>query len=117
MEETTTTQTPQAVPTPQVATPTPTPPATPNTNPTPQVSMGGGGIIETLKGLNWLEIGFGILGAAALYSAISYYRWKQKYGDSETKSIQNKLDDLTMKYHDLESASLAKKQDNNEVLF
>jgi len=70
-------------------------------------SSGGsmGSVKEVLSSLNWVEIAFGVLGAAALYYTIYYYKFTMMNGKAVNTEIQNKLDDLSIKVADLQSAS------------
>jgi hypothetical protein len=95
------------------STPTPAPapvaiaPVTPVVAPTPtdtQSSGSGSAIIQTLKNLNWVEVGFGILGAAALYYAIYYYKYSIKTAKTFETDFQNKIDDINIKIADVSSS-------------
>ncbi len=115
MEETIPTPPAPAAPTPPTppvppapAAPAPAAPAQPAFTP-PASSGGGDNIIDSLKSLNWLEIGFGVLGAAALYFTIYYYRYNMIATKSSLDGMQNKVDDLTMKVSDLGSELAASK--------
>jgi hypothetical protein len=87
-----------------------TPPAVPATPPvatapvstTPQTS-GGNSVLQTMKNLKWVEVGFGILGAAALYYAIYYYRYSIKSSKAFQSEFQNKIDDINIKISDVSS--------------
>jgi peptidoglycan hydrolase CwlO-like protein len=105
-----------ASPTPPVAVAAPiTPVATPPTTitDTPQ-SSGSGAIVQTLKNLNWVEVGFGILGAAALYYAIYYYKYSIKSAKAFETDFQNKIDDLNIRIADV-SSSISELQRDNET--
>ena len=66
-------------------------------------SSGGGGIMDVLKNLNWLEVGFGILGTAALYYTIYYYKYNITLSNTFRNEMQNKLDEVTIKMQDISS--------------
>ena len=107
-----------ASPTPPVAvapvapiTPVATPPTT--ITDTPQ-SSGSGAIVQTLKNLNWVEVGFGILGAAALYYAIYYYKYSIKSAKAFETDFQNKIDDVNIRIADV-SSSISELQRDNET--
>jgi hypothetical protein len=119
MDATTPSSTPSTTPT---ATPsveaTPTPQPTPQA--VPQMAQGGstssgGGFKETLKNMNWVEVGFGILGATALFYAIYYFRYNINNQKSFVKNMEGKVDDLTIKMHDISSAMSKPKEDSLEV--
>jgi hypothetical protein len=57
-----------------------------------------------LKGLNWVEIGFGILGTTALFYTIYYFKYNINMNKSFKVDMQNKIDDLTIRVSDLSSA-------------
>jgi len=46
---------------------------------------------------------FGVLGSAALYYAIYYFRYNNQMNKVFVKTVENKIDDLDMKYSDLVS--------------
>lgn len=97
------------------ATPTPAPAPAPTPAPVPQAvapvntssdsgsESGGGSITETFKNLNYIQIGFGILGAAALYYAIYYFRYNIQMNKTFVKNVENSIDDLTIKIADVSS--------------
>ena len=60
--------------------------------------------MDTIKTINPVEIGFGILGTAALFYVIYYFRHNIVVSKTFQNDIQNKIDDLTIKYSDLQSA-------------
>lgn len=95
--------------TPPISTPPSTPPPAPMPPP-PTTPMGTGDegngdetLMGTLKSLNWIEIGFGILGTAALLALIQYYRYSLNQQKAFQIEVQNKIDDLEIKYSDLKS--------------
>jgi len=99
-----------ATPTPPVPAPAPAPAPAAPAAPAPMsmpMSMptgGGGKITDVLKRLNPLEIGFGILGAAALYYTIYYFKYNMTMSKTFRTDIENKVDELTMKVSDVQSA-------------
>jgi peptidoglycan hydrolase CwlO-like protein len=116
----------EAIDTTSVAsTPTPvaTPPATvpvvttaPTTiDTTSQSSGSGSSIVQTLKNLNWVEVGFGILGAAALYYAIYYYKYSIKTAKTFETDFQNKIDDINIKIADVSSSISELQTRDNET--
>lgn len=48
------------------------------------------------KSLNWLEIGFMVLGATSLFVLIKYYRDKAKEDKKERSETQRQVDELKM---------------------
>lgn len=86
------------------AAPAPAPAAAPASAP---ASSGGGmgSIKEAFQNLNYIEVGMGILGVAALFSLINYYRWMTMSGKALNTEIQNKLDEHDIKIRDLQSAT------------
>jgi peptidoglycan hydrolase CwlO-like protein len=102
----------EAIDTTAASTPAPAPAPTPTPTATPVVatptdtssSSGGSSVVQTLKNLNWVEVGFGILGAAALYYAIYYYRYSIKSAKTFETDFQNKIDDINIKIADVSSS-------------
>lgn len=73
-------------------------------------SMGSGGssmdsVKEAFSSLNWNEIIFGILGSAALYYTIYYYRYSLTNGKKANVEIQNRIDDIEIKIADMQGAT------------
>jgi hypothetical protein len=69
--------------------------ATPTTTPT----MEGGGSTSGgsfASSLNWMEIGFSILGVAALTYVVYYYRFKLKQDKMINNELQRQIDELKM---------------------
>ena len=62
---------------------------------------------------------FGILGSAALYYAIYYYKYNNQMNKVFVKTVENKIDDLDMKYSDLVSKvnQMEASQSNDLQLF
>jgi hypothetical protein len=83
----------------------PTPAAAPA--PASQQSSGGGidSIKDVFNNMNWTEVIFGVVGSAALFYTIYYYRYNLTMNKSFKTEIQNKIDDLTIKIADIQSAS------------
>ena len=83
----------------------PAAPAAPTAyNPPPlDGGSGGNGVMDILKRLNWLEVGFGVLGSAALFYTIYYYKYNINITKTFQTDFQNKLDDLTIKLSDVQS--------------
>lgn len=78
------------------------PTITPAPAPAPAPSSGVK-IADIFKRSNMIELGFGVLGAAALYFTIYYYRYSMTMSKSMSADFQNKLDDLEIKVGDLQS--------------
>ena len=98
-----TTSAPTPAPTmtpPQVVT---TPPATAANGTT--VPAASGSVQESLKKAvsNPLQLGFGIITTAALFYAIYYFQYNIRFSKTFVKTIENKIDDLDMKYADVVS--------------
>lgn len=90
---------------------TPTPPAAPVASAAPPApfvessgSGSGGSVKEVLSSLNWVEVCFGILGSAALYYTIYYYRYKIGQQKTEYTTLANKIDEMEIKMLDMESS-------------
>lgn len=100
-------------PAPAAATPpaaAPAPAATPSAPapaPAPESKGGGMGssIKEAISTMNWTEVVFGVLGSAALFYTIYYYKYNLTMNKSFKSEMQNKIDDLTIKLADMQSAS------------
>lgn len=60
-------------------------------------------LMSTLKNLNWVEVSFGILGSAALYFTIYYYRHNLNAQTAFKTDMQNKIDELQIKLSDVSS--------------
>lgn len=90
--------------------PTPAPPPAPAPMPMTAAPMSTGGdgpskqgVMEIMKGLNWTEILFGVLGTATLYYTIYYFRHNMSMSKSFQTDVENKVDELTMRVSDLSS--------------
>lgn len=98
--------------------PVPAPPMVQPQMPMPatQQSMAGGGSLDSFfRGVNWVDVGILMLGTAALYYTIYYYRIKIKAQKRELADMSNKLDMMDAKVLALqksaqESASANKRQ-------
>lgn len=104
--------TPIATPTPttapaQAPAPAPAPTPAPTPAPMPQVAesnvpmMADGGQTSSssgsfFKSLNWIEVGFAILGVYAISGAIMYYRYKIKQDKLINNDLQRQIDELKM---------------------
>ena len=89
------------------ATPAPAPAPAPVTVQTVQASSpvssySSGGIIDKLKQLNWVEVGFGVLGSAALYYTIYYYKYNMMMKKTTISELMNRMDDLEIRLSDME---------------
>jgi hypothetical protein len=97
---------PAAAPAP--AAPAPAPAPAPAAAPAPMapapMQSGSTDIKGIMKNLNWVEIGFGILGTTALFYTIYYFRYNINMNKAFKVDIQNKIDDLTIRVSDLSSA-------------
>jgi hypothetical protein len=67
-------------------------------------SSGGDSVLDTLKNLNWIEILFGAFGAAALFSAITYFRSNKNTVNPTLNDMYNKIDKLTIELSDVKTA-------------
>jgi hypothetical protein len=76
---------------------------------TPNVQMADGGNVSSdsgsgssngitgfLKDLNWLEVGFSILGVSALAYVIYYYRFKLQQDKLINNELQRQIDEIKM---------------------
>ena len=108
------------------ATPTPTPtpapaPAAPapayNDGGTTAPTGGGGTITQTFKNLDWVQVGFGVLGSAALFYAIYYFRYNIQMNKTFVKSVEARMDELTIKVADVSSVlnTQTQQQDNLDI--
>lgn len=87
---------------PQVVT---TPPMTAANGGTTPASTSGGSFQDSLKKAvsNPVQIGFGIITTAALFYAIYYFQYNIRFSKTFVKSVENKMDELDMKYADVVS--------------
>jgi hypothetical protein len=91
----------------QAPAPAPAAPA-PAAAPTPAPASGGGSmssIKEAFASLNWIEVGLGALGVAALFKTMDYYNYMQNVQKSARTELENKIDDLSIKVADLQGAT------------
>jgi hypothetical protein len=87
--------------------PAPAPAPTPAPAPAPApMNMGGGSskVTDIVKKLNPVEVLFGVLGAAALYYTIYYFKYNLAMNKGFKNEIENKVDELSMKVADVQSA-------------
>jgi hypothetical protein len=61
-----------------------------------ETSSSGGGVKAFFQSLNWLEIGFSILGVATLSSVIYYYKYKLKQDKMINNELQRQIDEIKM---------------------
>lgn len=88
------TATPQSSPImPPTSSPMATAPATPMADGGTTPTNSGGGFF---KSINWLEVGFMVLGAWALMQTIKYYRNKMISDKKEKTETQKQIDELKM---------------------
>jgi hypothetical protein len=89
---------PAAAPVPSAA-----PAAAPAVSPEPSFneSSSDNSLMGAIKSLNIIEVTFGILGAAALYYTIYYYRYNMTNGDKTRNEMQNRIDALEIKLAEL----------------
>ena len=100
-----------AVTTPAAVAPVPVPqvPNTPpqvNTNPTPTATTPESSSFQDSLNKavsNPMQLGFGILTTAALLYAIYYFQYNIRFSKTFVKSVENKIDELDMKYADVVS--------------
>ena len=98
--------------------PAPAPPAAASPAPAPQTiaasePSSSSSIKELVAGLDWTEVLLGVLGTAALYYSIYYFRFQVKNVKAMNNEIHNKLDDLSIKVLDLQSAEKRNEQSAN----
>jgi hypothetical protein len=99
--------TPMVNPAPMAA---PAPVATPAAAPAPSFneSPSDNSLMSIIKSLNWIEVTFGILGAAALYYTIYYYKYNMTNGDKTRNEMQNRIDALEIKLAELKEEEESK---------
>lgn len=61
-----------------------------------ETSSSGGSVKAFFQSLNWLEIGFSILGVATLSSVIYYYKYKLKQDKMINNELQRQIDEIKM---------------------
>lgn len=59
-------------------------------------TMASGGVVGFFKGLNWVEIGFMMLGSAALISTIYYYKVTLNRNKLINDRLQKQIDEVKM---------------------
>lgn len=101
---------PAQVPVPAQTQPIPTPPMPMPA--APQMSSGGvtGSVNDFFRGVNWVDVGILMLGTAALYYTIYYYRIKIKAQKRELADMGNKVDMMEAKV----SAIQKQQQEQNQ---
>ena len=67
-------------------------------------------LMSVIKSFNIIEVTFGILGAAALYYTIYYYKYNMTNGDKTRNEMQNRIDALEIKL-----AELKEEENNNNT--
>ena len=80
-------------------------------------NSGNGSVMDAIKSLNWIEVGFGILGTAALFYAIYYYKYSITSAKLVETKMQNQLDEINIKLADFQSVLEAKKTTTNSLGF
>ena len=95
---TSTTAVPSATPVANPVVQQPSPPTPPPS--VPVMESGGstatGGLRGFFNGINWIEVGFMILGSVALYYTIQYYRDKLKQDRQVRDEHQRQIDEIKM---------------------
>lgn len=61
-----------------------------------QTSTSGQGVMAYLKSVNWLEVGFMILGSAALIYTIYYYKVEMNKNKLQNNRMAKQIDELKM---------------------
>lgn len=93
------------------AAPAPAPAApsfTPSVEPSFDSPSSDNSLVGIIKSFNWIEVTFGIIGAAALYYTIYYYKYNMTTADKTRNEMQNRIDALEIKLADL----TAKEEEN-----
>lgn len=94
--------------------PAPAPAAAPapsfNAEPSFESSSSDNSLMGIIKSLNWIEVTFGIIGAAALYYTIYYYKYNMTTADKTKNEMQNRIDALEIKL-----ADMAEKEENKNT--
>lgn len=85
--------------------PAPAPAAAPMPAAAPAPRGGMDSVRDAMRTMNWTEVIFGVLGSAALFYTIYYYKYNLTMNKTFKTEMQNKIDDLTIKLADLQSAS------------
>ena len=101
-------QAPAMTPPPQVMT---TPAPAPAVNGVP-ATTGNVSFQDSLKKAvsNPVQLAFGVLTTAALFYAIYYFQYNIRFSKTFVKNVENKIDDLDMKYADVLSKLNDKQQ-------
>jgi len=99
MESTTSTPPPMAEGAVNLSAPTPIPVNTPASTPTPIMANGGetsNSDASFFKSINWLQVGFMILGSAALLYVIYYYKIHMEKVKLENDRLGKQIDEVKM---------------------
>lgn len=96
---------PAPVAAPPAPAPAPAPTAAPAPMPAPAARGGMDSVRDAMRTMNWTEVIFGVLGSAALFYTIYYYKYNLTMNKTFKNEVQNKIDDLTIKIADIQSAS------------
>lgn len=86
-----------------VSTPAPASAPTPVVSSDSNSSSSDNSLMGIIKSLNWIEVTFGVLGAAALYYTIYYYKYNMTNGDKTRNEMQNRIDALEIKLAELKT--------------
>lgn len=62
----------------------------------PAQNFGNGGVVGFFKSLNWVEVGFMILGSAALISTMYYYKVQINRNKLINERLQKQIDEVKM---------------------
>jgi hypothetical protein len=73
-------------------------------------------LMDMLKGINLIELGFGILGTATLYYTIYYYRFNMSNTKAFKLELENKIDELKIQVSDLSSALQRSEKEREEQM-
>jgi hypothetical protein len=84
--------------------PAPAPMPAPSPAPAPYVpaepAQSGTSLSSFFNSLNWVEVGFGMVGAAALFYTIYYYRYKLQIDKLMSNNMQKQIDDMRITLQD-----------------
>jgi hypothetical protein len=92
-------------------------PAVPATPAMPPASGGGGTWKDAFKSINYIEVGLGALGAAALYYTIYFYRFNIQSAKGFQTDMRNKIDNMDMKIADFNSYLTKPSTSSSDGLF
>lgn len=62
----------------------------------PAAMMENGGVVGFLKGLNWVQVGFMMLGSAALFYTMYYYKVQLSRNKLINDKLQKQIDEVKM---------------------